>query len=71
MAERTNNEPLSDLLDDLFVTLDSTVRYLHAIREQLVNDTYTPAKAHADYETLVTSEELNVVAVLAEIADRV
>ena len=60
----------SQLLDDLFASITSAMRYYSAIRDEIITDTYTPQKAYEDYENLTCNEGNNIVSVLAELADR-
>ena len=60
----------SQLLDDLFASITTAMRYYSAIRDEIITDTYTPQKAYEDYENLTCNEGNNIVSVLAELADR-
>jgi hypothetical protein len=46
------------------------MKYYSAIRDEIVAGTYTPQKAHEDYENLTCNEGNNIMSVLSELADR-
>jgi hypothetical protein len=60
----------SQLLDDLFATITSAMKYYSAIRDEIITDTYTPQQAYQDRENLLCNEGMNVMSVLSELADR-
>jgi hypothetical protein len=66
MTEPTEQQ----LLDDLLASLTSAITYYSAIRGEIVSETYTPQKAHEDYENLMCNEGNNIMSVLSELADR-
>ena len=66
MTEQTE----SQLLDDLFASITSAMRYYSAIRDEIIAGTYTPQKAYEDYENLTCNEGNNIMSVLSELADR-
>jgi hypothetical protein len=60
----------SELLDDLFASLTSAIKYYSAIQDEIIAGTYTPQKAYEDSENLMCNEGINILSVLGELADR-
>lgn len=64
----THTEASERLLDELIETISNVMHWLTAVQTEVVNGTYTPEKAERDWQTLIESENVDFLSVLADYA---
>ena len=69
MNEIDDKARTEELMDDLFETITSIVRYHNAILEELKAGTYTPKKAYEDYENLMFNEGNDIMSILESLGE--